>query len=126
MPRIDGQIREAVDELGLRFRAHRPLAVNRKDRSVMVYVPAGEFEMGDGSDSNCPKHRVYLDAYWIGVYCVTNRHYGRFVAETKHRAPNNSRWNQAEHADHPVVGVSWEDAVAYGKWAGCGLATEAQ
>jgi formylglycine-generating enzyme required for sulfatase activity len=55
-----------------RFRVEHPLAVNRKDGSILVYVPEGELEMGDGQDSTCPKHRVSLSAYWIGVYAVTN------------------------------------------------------
>ena len=59
--------------------------VNRKDGSILVKVPAGEFEMGDGKEGNCPKHRVYLDEYYIGVYCITNRQYKRFVDETGHR-----------------------------------------
>ncbi len=103
-----------------------PLVVNAKDGSVLVYVPAGEFEMGDGQDSDCPKHRVYLDAYYIGVYCVTNRQYAQFVAETKHRAPDNSVWQSAARADHPVTDVSWDDAAAYAKWAGLALPSEAQ
>jgi formylglycine-generating enzyme required for sulfatase activity len=73
-----------------RYRAAHPLVLNRKDGSVLVEVPAGEFEMGDGQDSDCPKHRVHLDRYWIGVYCVTNRQYGVFVRETGHRAPDQS------------------------------------
>ena len=115
----------------------RSLVVNAKDGSVLVRVPAGEFEMGDGQDTNCPKHRVRLDEYWIGVYCVTNRQYGRFVTETKHRAPDVSDYSgapaiwqngqcPAAKLDHPVVCVSWDDAVAYGKWSGLVLPSEAQ
>ena len=101
-----------------RFLIEHPLAVNAKDGSILVHIPEGEFEMGDGKDSNCPKHRVHLSAYWIGVYCVSNAQYLKFAEATGHRAPGK--------AAHPVTDVSWDDAVAYAKWAGCELATEAQ
>jgi formylglycine-generating enzyme required for sulfatase activity len=100
--------------------------VNEADGSVLVYVPAGAFEMGDGQDSNCPQHQVYLDAYYIGLYCVTNAQYARFVREGKGREPNNTRWKESALADHPVTDVSWEDAVAYGKRVGLRLPTEAE
>ena len=112
-----------------------PLAVNTRDGSVMVYIPEGEFEMGDGKTSNCPRHRVYVSAYWIGVYCVTNAQYLTFVEATGHRAPDradagNPVWKgrhfPQEKAGHPVVCVSWADAVAYAQWAGCELPSEAQ
>ena len=102
------------------------LAVNAKDSSILVRIPAGEFEMGDGQDSDTPKHRIELSEYWIGVYCVTNRQYGKFVSETKHRAPDNSLWQKSELSDHPVTNVSWDDGAAYAKWAGLSLPTEAQ
>ena len=102
------------------------LALNAKDSSILVRIPAGEFEMGDGMVTDCPKHRVELSEYWMGVYCVTNRQYGRFVSATKHRAPDNSLWQKGELLDHPVVNVSWDDAAAYAKWAGLSLPTEAQ
>jgi formylglycine-generating enzyme required for sulfatase activity len=117
------------------FRPVPPLVLNEKDGSIMVLVPAGEFEMGDGDSSNCPKHKVYLDAYYIGVYAVTNRQYQQFVKKTKHRPPEKAGygtpiWNNGrcpkDKLDHPVVCVSWEDAAAYAKWAGCELLTEAQ
>jgi formylglycine-generating enzyme len=111
---------------GEKLRRVANLAVNVKDGSVMVRVPAGEFEMGDGREGDCPKHRVYVGEYWIGVYCVTNRQYGRFVKETGHRAPDNDRWKKEGLLDHPVTDVSWDDAVAYGKWAGLELPSEAQ
>ncbi len=109
-----------------RFRAEHPLVVNVRDGSVLVYIPAGLFEMGDGQESNCPKHVVELSAYWIGVFAVTNAQYLRFVEATGHRAPDNSRHRESGLADHPVTDVSWDDSVAYAGWAGCELATEAQ
>jgi formylglycine-generating enzyme required for sulfatase activity len=102
------------------------LAVNRKDGTLLVWVPPGEFEMGDGKDGNCPKHRVYLDGYWMGAYCVTNVQYAKFVTEGKGREPDNQKWKDAAFAKHPVVDVSWDDCVAYAKWAGLSLPTEAQ
>jgi len=101
----------------------------------MVLVPAGEFEMGDGQDQECPQHRVYLDAYYIGVYAVTNRQYAEFIRQTGHRQPDHADYGEAvwaegsypgEKADHPVVCVSWKDAAAYCKWAGGSLPTEGQ
>ena len=117
--------------------------VNQKDGSVMVYVPEGEFEMGDGLESDCPNHKVQLSAYWIGAYCVTNAQYLQFVETTGHRSPDQADfsddregkagkpvWNgrnfPKDKADHPVVCVSWDDAQAYARWAGCQLPTEAQ
>ena len=118
-----------------RFRVEHPLVVNAKDGSVLVYVPEGEYEMGDGKDTDCAKHRVHVSAYWIGVYAVSNAQYLRFVQATGHRGPDGADYGEpvwkgkafpAQKAEHPVVCVSWDDAVAYAKWAGCGLASEAQ
>jgi formylglycine-generating enzyme len=120
----DGRFVELDSERG--YRQVRPLVRNAKDGSVLVWIPGGEFEMGDDKDSDCPKHRVHLDGYYIGVYCVTNGQYVRFVEETGHSAPDNSRWNQEPFVAQPVVDVNWESASAYAKWAGCELPTEAQ
>lgn len=111
------------------------IAVNTKDGSVLVYVPPGEFEMGDGVGENSPPHRVGLSGYWIAVYAVTNAQYLKFIEETGHRAPDKMDYGKRvwkkgkfapEKTDHPVVGVSWDDSVAYATWAGCELASEAQ
>ncbi len=97
-----------------------------KDGSVLLLVPEGEFEMGDGEQGNCLKHRVWLDAYYIGKYCVTNEQYARFVEATGHRPPNNTVWRNWEKEEHPVTDISWDDAMAYAEWVGCELPTEAQ
>ena len=89
-----------------RFRVEHPLAVNAKDGSLLVHVPAGEFEMGsaegEGNVNERPRHRVELPGYWIGVYAVTNAQYLRFVEATGHRPPDNSRHREKGLADHPV------------------------
>lgn len=114
-----------------------PIVINKRDHSPMVLVPKGKFTMGDDLDAECPAHTVYLDAFYIGVYTVTNRRYKAFIDATGHRAPSQGAWIDAvsvwqgdsfpeEYADHPVVCVSWEDARAYAAWANCTLPTEAQ
>ena len=103
-----------------------PLVRNAKDGSVLVWVPGGEFEMRDGKQFNCPKHRVHVDGYYIGVYCVTNRQYGRSVEETGREVGGGGFSVGGGKEEHPVVNVTWEDATAYAAWAGCELPTEAQ
>jgi formylglycine-generating enzyme required for sulfatase activity len=69
-----------------------------------------------------PRREVELPAFWIDRYPVTNAQYLAFVQATKQAPP--SWWNRfggvfpKEYADHPVVGLGAQDAVAYAKWAG--------
>ena len=112
-----------------------PLLYHEADGSVLVYVPGGEFEMGDGDASNCPRHVVSLSPFYIGLYCVTNRQYAEFVRATGHRAPDRADYGSpvwsngvcpASKLSHPVVCVSWDDAQSYVRWAGLRLPTEAE
>lgn len=116
------------------------LAETAKPGDDMVLIPAGEFLMGspegsDGFPDERPQRKVLLSAFWIDRYEVTNAAYERFVRSTGHRAPANPNpavtlWEEnapvSGIADHPVVNVSWEDAVAYCQWAGKRLPTEAE
>jgi len=103
----------------------------------MVLIPAGEFTMGDNTRYNWsfmlayniydgPEHIVYLDAYYIDKYEVTNAQYRKFIEETGYHQPRC--WNDARlnRLDQPVVGVTWEDATAYARWVGKRLPTEAE
>ena len=101
----------------------------QKDGKEMVLIPSGSFEMGDHLDNMAnalPVHRVELDAFYMDSTEVTNGQYGVFMEQTGHRKPRywtNSSYNQT---NQPVVGVDWNDAVAYAKWAGKRLPTEAE
>ena len=99
-----------------------------KDGAKMVRIPAGSFQMGsnDGNDNEKPVHIVYVDAFYMDKYEVTNAQYQQFVHVTRHLEPHywsNSGYNQP---NQPVVGVTWHNAEAYAKWAGKRLPTEAE
>ncbi|TNJ34156.1 formylglycine-generating enzyme family protein [Prosthecochloris vibrioformis] len=114
-----------------------PVIINEQDGSPMVLVPAGKFLMGDDLDKESPQRSLWLDAFYISVYAVTNRQYRAFIAATGHQPPNIgaridslSFWRDEgcpeEFDDYPVVLISWDDADAYARWAGCQLPDEAQ
>ncbi len=96
----------------------------------MVLIPAGEFMMGslsgEGHDHEHPQHRVYVDAFYMDRYEVTVGQYKRFLSATGHRSLPDWVSEYSRTADCPVVGVSWDDAVAYARWAGKRLPTEAE
>lgn len=99
----------------------------------------------DWFDGEKPQHTVSLDAYWIDRDEVTNEQFARFVKDegydkrefwteegwqwktadnrAKPRYWDDPDWNQA---DQPVVGVVWFEALAYCRWVGARLPTEAE
>jgi eukaryotic-like serine/threonine-protein kinase len=118
-----------------------------KDGMVMVFVPAGDFQMGTneaGFNNAQPKHVVSMDAFWIDSTDVTNTMFKMFIGETGYKTDaekktfgqifqpdksipqvRNATWLQPRGPgtnvggmDHPVVQVSWNDANKYCKWAG--------
>lgn len=92
--------------------------INEKDGSEMVYIAPGNFIMGDD------RKVVFVDAFYIDKFPITNSQYKKFIDETGAKLPffwNNERFNKPLQ---PVVGVSWSEAVAYAKWAGKRLPKE--
>jgi serine/threonine-protein kinase len=95
----------------------------------MILVPAGEFVMGSKySADERPPHKVYIDAFYIDRYPVTNAEYKKFVDATGYRVPDHWINRQIPYGkeNHPVVYVSWDDADMYARWAGKRLPTEAE
>lgn len=94
----------------------------------MVYIPEGYFQMGtaSGKSDEKPMHFAFTPAYFIDKYEVSNAKYMEFVQATGHSKPSFWRDDNFNQPDFPVVGISWHDAMAYAKWKGGRLPTEAE
>jgi formylglycine-generating enzyme required for sulfatase activity len=92
-----------------------------------VLIPDGDFLMGSDSSMDRgsqvdekPLHKLHVSDFYIMRYPVTNEEYLQFVEATGHRAPRF--WKDGKiptgKEKHPVVGVSFNDAIAFCRWAG--------
>jgi len=109
----------------------------------LARIPAGDFLMGaaDADEDERPVHRVFVSEFFIGRFPVTQDDYARFVRATGHPAPGvrdlpliavGGRetvfrelaapyiWAGDQppvgHGSHPVVLVTFDDALAYCRW----------
>ncbi|MCX6278122.1 MAG: SUMF1/EgtB/PvdO family nonheme iron enzyme [Bacteroidetes bacterium] len=111
---------------------------------AVVSIPGGTFLMGsnDGEDDEKPVHRVTVSGFSMGKYEVTVSQFKKFIDETGHRTDadkdggsymwTGSEWEKRagvtwrcdaegnarpqNEYDHPVIHVSWNDAVEYCRW----------
>ncbi len=101
--------------------------INPVDGSELIRIPAGKFIMGGSQDGpGYPPHEEHLEEYFIARHPVTNAQYRRFVEATGHREPSLWDEKRLNQPNQPVVGVSWNDALAYCRWAGLRLHSEEQ
>jgi len=111
-----------------------------------VDIPAGTFWMGTelaedkvAADpewrawtikTECPQHAVYLPTYKISRYPITNQQWSVFLnASNYHWADREKLWSTglpAAKAQHPVVWVTWYDALAFCEWAKVRLPSDAE
>ncbi len=118
--------------------------IEQKKKYDSVLVPAGDFIMGtdEAREDTYPEHRVYLDAFEIDRYEVTNAQYWEFLEYMK-KTNDHSKCFKGEPSgkdhtprfwdneyynvpDYPVARIDWYDAYAYAAWAGKRLPTEAE
>jgi sulfatase modifying factor 1 len=121
---------------------------------AMVCIPGGSFVMGSNAPgaNEGPAHRVSLSAFRMDRHEVTVADFEEFVRATAYvtEAEHNgsscvmnirsgewetvsgAAWRHPDgpvskpHPDEPVCQVTWNDAMAYAKWAGKRLPTEAE
>jgi eukaryotic-like serine/threonine-protein kinase len=129
-----------------------PAEISDKNGVSMRFVPAGEFTMGDTSAqalAECQKYRtdckqawftdeepptnVYLDAFYIDTYEVSNLLYRECVDVGACQPPikissytHPSYYGNSEFSNYPVIYVDWNMANAYCAWRGARLPTEAE
>ncbi len=112
------------------------------DEMEMVYIPAGDFQMGCDPEHNgmytcnedvLPLHKVTLDAYWVDKTEVSNAQYALCVEAGACDRPDSTSsysrspyFSDSGYANYPVINVDWEDASNYCSWAGRELPSEAQ
>jgi len=126
------------DEYDLTAEFFDYITINYPD--IMVFVPAGEFMMGNafgtGDSDEQPAHTVYLNEFYIDKYEVTNGEYAQFLTagNAQHfqtgmkikRLEDGRHVSIESYENHPVVYVTDESALAYSRWRGKSLPTEAQ
>ena len=126
-----------------------PIDIPVVNTGEMLLIPAGEFEMGDhygvGWEYELPVHTVYVDAFYMDRYEVTNAQYAQFLNEygretdaAGHRLldidnpyclvenVDGDYRAEADYEYHPIAKVSWYGAAAYAQFYGKRLPTEAQ
>lgn len=111
----------------------------------MVIIHGGAFFRGsnNGGRDEVPRHQILLDPFAIDVHAVTNEQYVRFLEvmggekdgnnndmirlrESRIKRSGGKLNIESGYARHPVVGVTWYGAMAYAKWIGKRLPTEAE
>lgn len=84
----------------------------------MITVDGGTFTMGDvegeGEADEQPTHSVTLKTFSIAKTETTVAQYRAYCNATGKAMPQTPSWGWID--DHPIVNVSWSDAIGYTDW----------
>lgn len=134
--------------LGQEFKSYR----HPSDNALMVKIPEGFFVMGsDQYSEEKPCQKIFIDSYWIDEYPVTNGQFQKFVETSGYNTDaqregwglirigrrlkkvEGANWKMPDGLnsiqgkdDDPVTQISYNDVMAYCRWAKKNLPTEAQ
>jgi len=133
---VAGLAAQALIEMGETVRAQALALAQRPEHSLhrsglayleallgqpMVWVPPGPLLMGSDKERDShaqvgelPQHEVTLLGYWIGRYPVTVAQFRPFVEPRGRRLADSDSLKGPD--DHPVVNVTWHDALAFCRW----------
>lgn len=114
-------------------------------QTEMAVIEGGSFTRGsrDGSRDEMPRHTVNLSSFAIDIHPVTNEQFVRFLEvmggekdmnhndiirlrDSRIKRSGGKLSIESGYSKHPVVGVTWYGAIAYAKWVGKRLPTEAE
>jgi len=112
---------------------------NRKDGGTYALIPGGSFLMGsdEGDADEQPVHKLWIDDFYMAIAEVSESQFAAFVRSTGYRTEaersraqitwRNHPWKSGDKTGSlPVAAVSQADALAYCRWAGTRLPTEAE
>lgn len=113
--------------------------------SEMVVIPGGTYTRGsnNGARDEMPRHDISIPSFAIDVHPITNEQFVRFLLamggekdcnnndiirlrDSRVKRSGGKLIIESGYSKHPVVGVTWYGAVAYAKWVGKRLPTEAE
>ena len=111
----------------LSSRIQRDVVLNGEIKMALVYIPAGQFIMGDteGAGDERPRAKVEIDRpFWMGKFEVTNkqlaqfdrRHNSRWIKGPGQQYSDAQRGWRVNGANQPVVRTSWQKAMAFCRW----------